>query len=102
MRGSAGLPSKSRLPESGQPEKVRVAETVGGTYNINGIKITSLVDAHLEYTGRVSGKLYRWDRAGAVTVVDERDAPELLEKRIGNKSCCGGSRHGTLVFQKAE
>ncbi len=52
-------------------------------------KIESLLDAHLEYTGQVTGKSYAWHKAGDIQLVDEADAHELLAKRLGQKMCCG-------------
>lgn len=69
------------------------------TQTYNYIRIESLIDACLQYTGRESGELYEWQRAGDVQNVDERDAPELLSKRIGVRSCCGEGGLGNLVFQ---
>lgn len=67
---------------------------------INLVKVQSLIDAHLQYTGRESGESYEWLRAGDIQNVDERDVPELLSKRIGERSCCGEGGLGNLVFQE--
>lgn len=68
------------------------------TYNY--IKVRSLLDSRLLYTGQVSGQQYEWSRAGSITEVDKRDVPELLAKRIGTGSCCGGqARDGNRVFE---
>jgi hypothetical protein len=67
-------------------------------YNYYMRKIQSQIDSHLVYTGRVSGKQYEWKRAGDVLMVDEHDAPELLAKRIGERSCCGEGLLGNQVF----
>lgn len=64
------------------------------------IRIQSVFDAKLEYTGRVSGKSYIWAKAGAVQDVDEEDAPYLLSRRIGKTGCCGGVAGGNELFQK--
>lgn len=68
---------------------------------IKEIAIQSLIDSHLQYTGRESGKLYEWGRAGAIVNVDESDVPELLSKRLGAKNCCG-NQDGNKIFQLAE
>lgn len=66
---------------------------------INSVfKIRSLIDAHLIYSGQVSGKHYEWSRAGAIVIVDEQDVPELLAKRLGGKTCCG-SPDGNQIFE---
>ena len=61
-------------------------------------KIQSLIEAHLIYAGQISGEQYEWSRAGEVTLVDERDVPELLTKRLGAKLCCGGDDNNR-IFQ---
>lgn len=66
---------------------------------IKKVKVQSLIDAHLYYTGQISGELYEWSMAGTVVEVDERDVPELLTKRLGKKMCCGSGTN--LVFQLA-
>ena len=50
----------------------------------------------------MSGKRYEWERAGAVVEVDSEDAPGLLEKRLGDKICCGGSPDNLKVFIRLE
>lgn len=67
-------------------------------YN-NYSKIQSLIDAHMTYTGKVSGHLYEWFKAGDVVSVWEGDVPDLLSKRLGTSACCGESRDGNHVFQ---
>lgn len=64
------------------------------------IRIQSQFSATLIYMGRVSGKSYRWDGAGAIADVDEEDAPYLLSKRIGRTGCCGGVAGGNVLFAK--
>jgi hypothetical protein len=65
------------------------------------VKIRSLIDAHLEYTGQVSGKQYKWNKAGSVVLVDAEDSEILLAKRIGDKLCCGNSPDVNKVFEIA-
>lgn len=74
----------------------------GQPYNYRELKIQSLLDARLEYFGKVSLRQYTWSKAGDIRNVDERDVPELLSKRIGVRSCCGEGGLGNLVFQKLE
>jgi hypothetical protein len=66
------------------------------------VKIQSLIDAHLLYDGKVSQRHYEWTGAGAIVSVDERDVPELLAKRLGGNTCCGGNRDGNQIFQLAQ
>lgn len=53
-------------------------------------EIQSLIASHLIYTGQISGQQYEWLKAGEVILVDNRDVPELIAKRLGAKLCCGG------------
>lgn len=61
--------------------------------------LQSVFPARLEITGRASGKLYIWAKSGDVTDVDIEDVEELLQKRVGNSACCGGSQQGNRLFQ---
>lgn len=82
-----------------EPEVPVVVESIQ-PYNYKEIKIQSLIDSKLIYTGRVSGKLYEWQRAGDIIAVLEEDVPELLSKRIGQRSCCGEGLLGNQVFEE--
>lgn len=78
-------------------------EDVVKTYTpaiIKVVKLQSLLDAHIFYTGSETGKQYEWNRAGSIVVVDAADAPSLLEKRIKAQSCCNGSDNA--IFQKVD
>lgn len=79
--------------------KDEVASVGEQTYN-NSVKIQSIIDAHLSYTGRVSGKLYQWQRAGDIVEVLEEDVSELLQKRLGKRLCCGQGNDGNQIFQE--
>lgn len=63
------------------------------------VKIRSLYDARLEYTGQVSGKQYLWNKAGSVVEVDVEDSEILLAKHIGNQLCCGNSQDMNRIFE---
>jgi len=79
----------------------RIVEETTPTVTINNnVKIQSLIDAHLYYTGRESGRQYEWMKAGAIVEVDEQDVPELLAKRLGKKTCCG-NHDRNKIFQLA-
>lgn len=80
--------------------KQAVVETAPDSTINTIIKIQSLIDAHIYFTGRVSGKQYEWNKAGAIVEVDERDVPDLLTKRLGKKTCCGGGTN--QIFQLAQ
>lgn len=64
-------------------------------------EIQSLIDSRLLYAGQVSQRQYEWSRAGDVILVDERDVPELLSKRLGGRLCCGENiSDGNRIFQE--
>ncbi len=64
-------------------------------------EIQLLIDSRLLYTGQISGEQYVWQRAGDVILVDERDVPELLSKRLGGRLCCGENiSDGNRIFQE--
>ena len=84
-----------------KPKKSEFVQTPNLNYN-SYVKLRSQIDAHLFYTGEVSGVSYEWQRAGSTTPVDERDAPKLLEKKINSHSCCGGSTDNLSVFMVVE
>ncbi len=80
-------------------EKDVVVEKVVEPYN-SYRKIQSLIDSKLIYVGRESGELYEWQRAGDIIAVREEDVPELLSKRVGERSCCGEGLLGNKVFEE--
>lgn len=65
---------------------------------IKYVKIESLIQSRMEYTGKVSGRLYIWNGGGDTVSVLEEDAQDLLSKHYG-KSCCGNSE--VYLFQRA-
>ena len=79
-------------------EKTHIVNHVLADTINNNVLIESLIDAHLIYTGRVSGKQYEWQKGGDTVAVQLEDAPELLEKRLGGNPCCGNPV-GNLIFQ---
>lgn len=68
----------------------------------NKVRLQSRISARIIASGSVSGKRYEWKRSGAIVEVDEEDAPGLLEKRLGDKTCCGGSPDNLKVFIRLE
>ena len=77
-------------------QKETVAKTASQTYNYR--KVQSLFEARLIYVGEVTGTRYEWPAAGTVLSVNTLDVPNLLTKRVGKNSCCGGG-DGNHVFQ---
>jgi hypothetical protein len=64
------------------------------------VRIQSVFDARLEYTGQVSGKQYVWNKAGDIVEVGVEDSEILLAKRMGEKLCCGNSTETNKLFQQ--
>lgn len=77
----------SKTKEPTRTKNVMFEELPSVSYN-SSVKLQLCLDAHAHYTGQISGKSYRWDRAGSIVAVDALDAPYLLEKRIKSRSCC--------------
>jgi len=75
-------------PWDGREDEEDVLETTEPTV-YNKISLINLISAKVKLTGPVTGKEYEWSKAGAVLAVDERDAPGLLSKHLGDKVCCG-------------
>lgn len=65
-------------------------------------KLASRIDAKIKVTNTISGREYVFDGAGSIQDVDIRDVEWMLEKRQGEKQCCGGTEKGNLVFTRAE
>jgi hypothetical protein len=82
-------------------KEVIVEQPTPKVYNSPSVKLQSLMDARLHYTGEVTKRQYVWDRAGSIMEVDSKDALYLLSKRIKTQSCCSGSSD-VAVFQKID
>lgn len=64
--------------------------------------IRLIYDATMRRAGRVSGQQYVWQRIGAVVLVLNEDVEDLLSKRLGGVSCCGGTgQDGNKIFELA-
>lgn len=81
------------------PKEPQVVEKKNPATINKTVKIESLIDAYLQYTGQETGQQYEWARAGTIISVREEDAPELLAKRLGKKTCCGNGDN--KIFQVA-
>lgn len=92
------------LEVQGFVKEVKVDSGSSSLYNLeeDGVKLRSLFDGRLEYTGRISGKQYTWNKAGSIILVDSADASYLLEKRIGKQACCGDSKDGSALFEQVK
>lgn len=80
--------------------RVMVAESVSQD-TIKYINLTLRIDACAEYTGKASGRLYIWHKAGDTQPVEEADAPDLLRRRLGKKFCCGNGIDNNTIFEVA-
>lgn len=80
--------------------KVLVADKQNPTYN-STVGLRLIYDAHLKIQGPVSGKAYDWPNIGSVVCVDQEDVDLLLGKMIGGRGCCGASREGNKLFERA-
>lgn len=81
-------PIKQAVVQTAPPDKIKSEE----------INIQSLLEAHLFYVGKVSGRQYEWKKAGDTVSVLPEDVPELLEKQLGGRLCCG-NQVGNKIFQ---
>lgn len=88
-------------PEIDKIKELEVDSESNVLYNKSkvSVKIRSLYDARLEYTGQVSGKQYLWNKAGSVVEVDVEDSEILLAKHIGGRLCCGNSQDMNRIFE---
>ena len=82
--------------DSSGEEKAVVKQVKSST-----VAIKSLVDAKINVTVSVTGNSYVFNGAGSQVDVDEADVNELLQKRRGGRSCCGGSKEGVPMFSLA-
>jgi len=82
-------------------EETVVEETTAPDTINTDVKLQSLVDARLHYTGQETGKSYLWERGGSIVPVLAEDAPYLLSKKSKSKACCSGNSSGA-IFQEVE
>jgi hypothetical protein len=91
------------MPSPKRIDKVYVARNPQESTIITAKKmaVRSVYPSRLKYIGATSGQEYQWAEAGAVVMVLPEDVPVLLEKRIGNRACCGALNNGNQVFELA-
>jgi hypothetical protein len=63
------------------------------------VELRNLYPSIIEGIGNVTGKHYRWEGAGTVVKVDERDAPDFLS-RLLPPTCCGGTNRRYSYFEE--
>jgi hypothetical protein len=81
-------------------EKEAFAKPSSQSYNYK--QVQSIFPARLIYVGEVTGTRYEWPAAGTVLSVNSLDVPDLLTKRVGKNSCCGGGQNENKSFQLVE
>jgi hypothetical protein len=79
-----------------------VVESDSTLFYNSSVKLQLNIDAHVSYTGQITGVKYEWERAGSIAVVDAQDASYLLEKRIKSQACCSGSQMDTPIFTEVD
>ena len=94
---------RSNKLKSDLDEEDVVAEEEQPVYTYNDRKpathrLQLRFDAKVKLSGSVTGKLYTWERSGAIVEVDEQDVDDLLSKRVGSKACCGGNIENNTLF----
>ena len=87
---------KSERLDDEDTEEMIVEEKEIKPRQIETVKIISQRNMKINYTGKVSGKLYVFDGAGAVVNVNVEDADIMLAKRGGQ--CCEGSSSGPAPY----
>lgn len=84
------------VPSQLKSDTLDIQKSVPYTIEEQSVVVVSKFPATLKLVGAVSGKQYEWKNAGARVVVDARDVPNLLTKRVGNSVCCGNTQSTTL------
>lgn len=59
--------------------------------NVDRVSIQLKFPAKVTRSGLVSGEQYEWSDAGAIVQVLEEDVDQLLQLKVGEAGCCGGS-----------
>ena len=81
-------------------EDEEVVVETSRTLSYNTISLVNKISAKVKLRGSVTKNWYEWSKAGAKVGVDERDVPDLLKKKLGEKPCCGGNLN--WIFEKVE
>jgi hypothetical protein len=67
---------------------------------VQRVPLRLIYPSTLRHSSPVTGESYVWQNIGDVVAVLPEDAPILLAKRLGNRSCCGGvSQDGNKLFE---
>jgi len=90
-------PKRSYTEKDTKPKKKKVPLVGKSSNTYNKISLTSQFSARIKLCGSVSGECYVWEQSGAAVEVDARDVPMLLEKKMGEKFCCGGKPNYILI-----
>jgi len=65
-------------------------------------EVQAIFPAKIKATGEVTKTEYEWRDAGDVRLVDDRDVPALLQKKVGISGCCGSNSKGNPLFSIKE
>ena len=100
----SGRSSKRKSSVKSEPEEdLVVAEEPTVSYNsYSKVKLQLRISAKVKLYGEHTGKLYIWERSGAIVEVDAEDSVGLLDKRLGGKVCCGGNPDNNKLFVRLE
>ena len=97
--------SKAILPSSVvdtvSSDTLEKSVPVSYTKTEQSVKVRSKFPARLKLVGASSGKQYVWQAAGSVVEVDAVDARDLLSKKMGSQTCCGGTQQKNFLFEIA-
>ena len=92
--------TKKYAPKKPTSSVKEVLETPTITPYNKTVRLINQISARVRLQGFVTRDWYEWSKAGAIISVDKRDAPALLEKRLGEKHCCGGTPN--IIFTLVE
>jgi hypothetical protein len=96
------MESAGKMPKYHSPSVKQVERIVAPVDEVSFVRLANHIDAKVKVQSRYSGREYLFDGAGSVVNVDERDVEWMLEKRQGERQCCGGTGGGNVVFKLAE
>lgn len=95
LTGSGKLEREVIVPTKLFEEDEPIDNSPSVAYNQgNAVSRTSLqlkFPAQVTRIGLVSGEQYVWDKAGSIVSVLTEDVEQLLQLKVGDGACCGGS-----------
>lgn len=92
-------PRQEYVPSFFGPDKpIDNSTAVAYNSSVDRVAIQLKFPAKVIRSGLVSGEQYEWSEAGAVVQVRIEDVDQLLQLKVGEAGCCGGSPN--FLFQK--